>query len=88
MLVHGDVTGADHAGLAHAHGDDGGVRRPPAPRGHDALRGIHASHVLRRGLGTDEDDLLARVRPLHRAVGIEDGLADGGPGGGRETAGQ
>src|SRR5262249_3727484 len=77
LLVHGDLAGADHAGLAHADGDDGGVRGPAAPRGHDALRGVHAGDVLGRSLGADEDDLLVRAGPFNRAVGVEDRLADG-----------
>src|SRR5262249_61408343 len=88
MLVHDDLAGADHAGLAHADGDDGGVRRPAAPRGHDAFRGVHTGDVLGRGLGTDEDDLLVRARPFDRAVGVEDRLADGSAGGCRKTATQ
>src|SRR5882724_130612 len=54
VLVHGDFRGADHAGLAHPDRDHRRVRGPAAPRGDDALRGVHARHVFRRGLGTNE----------------------------------
>ena len=37
LLVDDDVAGADDAGLAHADGDHGRVRRAAAPRGDDAL---------------------------------------------------
>ena len=88
MLVHDDFAGADHAGLAHPDGDDGRVRSPAAARGHDALRGVHAGHVLRRGLRTNEDDLLVRVHPLHRAIGVENRLADRRSRGGGQATGQ
>ena len=40
------------------------------------LRGEHAVNVVGRGLDADEDDRVAGLLGLHRAIGIEDGLAD------------
>lgn len=50
---------AAHARLAHAAGDDGGVRGLAAAGGEDALGGDHAVEVVGVGLAADEDDLLA-----------------------------
>lgn len=73
-----EVLGAADTGLAHAAGDDGGVRRLAAARGEDALGGDHAVEVVGVGLAADQDDLLARTRPLDGGVRVEDGLADRG----------
>ena len=47
------------AGIAPAAGDDGRVADQAAARGEDALRGLHAVHVLGGGLVADQDHLLA-----------------------------
>ena len=54
-----ELLGAADTGLAHAAGDDGGVRGLAAARGQDALGGDHAVEVVGVGLAADEDDLLA-----------------------------
>lgn len=79
------VLGAADTGLAHAAGDDGGVRGLAAARGQDALGGDHAVQVVRVGLAADQDDLLAGPRPLDGGVRVEDGLADGGTGRGGDA---
>ncbi len=81
------LLGTADTGLAHAAGDDGGVRGLAAARGEDALGGDHAVQVVRVGLAADQDDLLAGARPLHRGVGVEDDLADRGAGRGGEAPG-
>ena len=60
-------------GLPHAHGDDCRVRGAATARGDDALGRVHAGHVLRRGLGTDEDDPVASFGPLHRPIRARQG---------------
>ncbi|CAM5529829.1 hypothetical protein SNARM312S_07686 [Streptomyces narbonensis] len=81
-----ELLGAADTGLAHAAGDDGGVRGLAAARGEDALGGDHAVQVVRVGLASDQDDLLAGAGPLDRGVRVEDGLADGGARGGGDAA--
>ena len=72
------LLGAADAGLAHAAGDDGGVRGLAAAAGQHALGGDHPGEVVGVGLPADQDDLLAAVGPLDGGLGGEHGLADGG----------
>lgn len=81
-----EVLGAADTGLAHAAGDDGGVRGLAAARGQDALGGDHAVQVVGVGLAADQDDLLAGTGPLDGRVRVEDGLADGRTRGGGDAA--
>src|SRR5690606_28630601 len=74
------LLGAAHAGLAHAAGDDGGVRGLAAAAGEDAAGGDHAGQVVGVGLAADQDDVLALGGQLGGPLGGEDGLADGGAG--------
>ena len=60
------LLGAAHAGLAHAAGDDGGVRGLAAAAGQDALGGDHAGQVVGVGLPADQDDLLAAAAHFDR----------------------
>ncbi len=83
-----DLLGAADTGLAHAAGDDGGVRGLAAAGGQDALGGDHAVEVVGVGLPPDEDDLLARPRPLDGGVRVEDGLAHGRTGRSGDAAAQ
>ena len=62
VLVHGAIAGAGHAALAHAAGDDGGVRGHAAARGEDAGGDFHARDVLRGGFAAHQDDDLDRRR--------------------------
>ncbi len=68
------LLGTTDAGLAHAAGDDGGVRGLAATAGEDALGGDHALEVVGVGLAAAEDDLLSAAGPLDGGVGVEDGL--------------
>ncbi len=83
-----ELLGAADAGLAHAARDDGRVRGLAAARGQDALGGDHAVEVVGVGLAADQDDLLARARPLHGGVRVEDGPADRGARRGGDAAAQ
>ena len=56
LFVHHDLAGAGHAALAHAAGDDGGVRGHAAARGQNAGCDLHAVNVFRRGFAADQDD--------------------------------
>jgi hypothetical protein len=71
---------AADAGLAHAAGDDGGVRGLAAAAGEHALGGDHPGEVVGVGLPPDEHHLLAAVGPLHGLLRGEHRLADGGSG--------
>src|SRR5690606_13977918 len=48
---------ADDGGLAHAAGDDRGVRGHPAAGGEHRTGGQHAVEVLGRGLQSHQDDV-------------------------------
>ena len=85
LLIHGDGAAAGDAALAHAAGNNGSVRGHAAADGQDALSGLHAGDVLRRGLETDENDLLAALLPFDRVVSGEDDLAAGSARGCAET---
>ena len=77
--------GPDHGRLAPAPGHHGGVAHQPAPGGQDALGGQHAVDVLGRGLGADQDHLLAPAGGGRRVVGGEVGPAHRRPGRGRRA---
>ena len=55
-LVNGAVAGAGHAALAHAAGNDSGVRSHAAARGENPGRDFHAGDILRGGFAADQDD--------------------------------
>ena len=82
------LGGADHGGDAPAAGDDGGVADHAAASGEDALRRLHAEHVVGGGLGADEDDVLAAVAGLHRLVGRHRDAPARGAGRGRQAGGE
>ena len=84
------VAGAGHAALAHAAGDDGGVRGHAAARGENAGGDFHARDVLRRGFAADQDDdcVGAVGVELDGVLGGEDDLADSRAGRGRQAGGQ
>ena len=67
--------GADHAWPPHAARHHRGVARHAAARGDDAGRGMHALHVLRRGLDPGEDQRVALRLEMHGLVGVEHELA-------------
>jgi hypothetical protein len=72
--------GAADANLAHLAGDERRVRGDTAAGGENALGRDHAAEIFGRGLDADEQHLLALVRGLHGAVGVEVDLAGGGAG--------
>ena len=82
LLVHLDLAAAGNAALTHAARDNSRVGGHTAADGQDALSGLHALDVLRGGLETDENDLLAALLPLLGVLGREDDLAAGSAGGG------
>ena len=59
FFIHAQRTAAGDAAGAHAAGNDSRVGGHAAAGGQDALRMRHALDILRRGLQTDENDLLA-----------------------------
>ena len=61
-FVDGAVAGAGHAALAHAAGNDSGVRGHAATRGENAGRDFHAGDIFRRGFAADQDDGSCRSR--------------------------
>ena len=86
-LVDLDGLAADDARLAPAAGDDGRVARLAAGAGEDALREVHAGHVLGAGLLADEQDRVVRVLLGVRdgRLGREDDLAGRRAGAGRDA---
>ena len=89
-LVDDAVSRAGHAALAHAAGDDGGVRCHAAARGENAGCDLHAGDVLRRGFAADEDDVLecSGGARLYSFLGGEDDLTDGRAGRCRQAGGE
>jgi hypothetical protein len=81
------VAGARDAGPAHAARHDGGVAGHAAPGGDDAARGVHAVDVLGRGLFAHQDHGLAGGGGLFGGVAVEDDLAGGRAGRGRQALG-
>ena len=72
---------SDDGRLAELARHQGGVARPAAAGGKDALRGEHAVHVIGLGLGSDQDDLAPVVAQPLGSVRVERGHADSGTGG-------
>ena len=70
VTVDGDVSGADDGGDAPTVGDDGGVAHHAAPCGEDAVRHLHAEHIVRCRLRPHEDH-------AHSGVGSRDRLVRG-----------
>ena len=86
-VIDADRAGAGNAGLAHAARDHGGVRGHAAARREDALGGVHAVDIFRRGFDPHQDDLLALGLQLGGFVGREHDLAGGGAGRSRQAGG-
>ena len=84
------VAGAGHAALAHAAGDDSGVRGHAAARGENAGGDFHAGDVFRRGFAADQDDdLVGAVGvTLDGFFGGEDDLSDSRARRSRQAGGQ
>jgi len=72
------ALGARDAGLAHAARDHGRVAGFAAARCQHTFGRDHAVDVIGVGLDADQDDGLAFLRLLLRAVGVEDGFSAGG----------
>ena len=89
-FVNEAIAGAGHAALAHAAGDDSGVRGHAAARGENAVGHFHAGDVLRRGFAADENDdrVFAAGVLLDGFFGGEDDLADSRAGRGRQAGGE
>ena len=89
-FVDNAVAGAGHAALAHAAGDDSGVRGHAAARGQNAVGNFHAGDVLRGGFAADQNDGLvgAVLVLLDGFFGGEDDLADGRAGRSRQAGGE
>ena len=89
-FVDGAVAGAGHAALAHAAGDDSGVRGHAAARGENAGGNFHAGDVFRRGFAADQDDgwIGAAGVVLDGIFGGEDDLADSRAGRCRQAGGE
>ena len=71
ILVHIHVTAAGDAAGAHASCDNGCMGGHAASHGQDALCGVHAVDVLRRGLLTDHDDSCAGCMSGNRILRVE-----------------
>ena len=82
------VRSAGDAGSTHAPRHHGRVRRHASVAGDDTLGLDESVDVVRVGLPTHEDDLLAPGATLFRVVGGEDHLAHGRPRRGVQTGGQ
>ena len=85
LLVHLDIAAAGDAARTHAARDDCRVRGLTAADSKDALRELHALDVLRRGLETDKDDLLACLAFLDGVLSREDDGTCSGAGGCSDT---
>jgi hypothetical protein len=83
--VDDDGLAAGDAGLAHAARHHRRVRGLAAAAGQDALRLEEAVDVLGLGLLAHQDDALAGAAARFRRVGVEDDLAGGGAGRGRQA---
>ena len=88
LVIDAQRAGAGDAGLAHAARHDGGVRGHAAARGENAFRGVHAVDVFRARLDAHENDLAARGGERLGLFRIEDDLADGRAGRGRQAGGE
>ena len=71
FLVNAQRATAGDAAGAHAAGNDGRVRGHAAAGGQDALRMRHAFDIFRRGLQTNQNDLLAGLGGSGRFLGGE-----------------
>ena len=82
LVVDLQVAGARNAALAHAARNDGRVRSHTAARGQNAVCGVHALQVFRRGFDADEDRLFTLFGPFFGVVGEEYDLPRSGARGG------
>jgi hypothetical protein len=89
-FVDGAIAGAGHAALAHAAGNDGGVRGHAAARGENSSGHFHARDVLRRGFAADENDdrIFAAGVLLDGFFGGENDLAHSRAGRCRQAGGE
>ena len=71
FFIHAQRAAAGDAAGAHAAGNNGRVGGHAAAGGQDALRMRHALDILRRGLQTDQNDLLAGLGSRGRLFGGE-----------------
>ena len=60
-FVYDAIACAGHAALAHAAGNDSGVRGHAAARSQNSVGNFHAGDVLRRGFAAHENDGLVRA---------------------------
>ena len=90
VLVDEAIARAGHAALAHAAGDDRGVRGHAAARGENSGGHFHARDVLRGGFAADQDDdrVFAAGVLLDGFLGGEDNLSDSRAGRGRQASGE
>ncbi len=84
-VVDTQLARAGDTGLAHAARHDGGVRGHAAARSQHRLGRDHAVEVFGRGLDAHQDHLLAGLGQLLGLVGVEDDLAAGRAGRGRQA---
>ncbi|MNQ73274.1 hypothetical protein D3C85_880010 [compost metagenome] len=85
LLIDRDFTGAGDARTPHAARHHGRVAGHAAARRDDAARRVHAVDVLGRGFLADQDDGVADLRQALGLVGVEDDLAGGRAGRGRQA---
>ena len=71
FLVHLDVAAAGYAAGTHSAGNNGSVRGLTAANGEYTLSILHTLDVLRRGLETNENNLLALLSVLNGVLGCE-----------------
>ena len=84
-LVHLDGAAAGDAAGAHAAGHDGRVGGHAAADGQDALGVVHAFDILGGGFQSNQNDLVALLRPLSGVLSREDDLTAGSAGGSGEA---
>ena len=80
--------GADDARPPHAARHHRGVAGHAAAGGDDARRGMHALHILGRGLDPRQDQGVALRLEMHGLVGVEHELAGRGAGRGGQARGR
>ena len=85
LFIHLDGAAAGDAAGAHAARDNSCVGGHAAADGQNALCVMHALDILRRGLETDQNDLLAALGPLGSGLSRENDLAAGSAGRGGEA---
>ena len=86
LLVHIDIAAAGNAAGTHSAGNNRRMGGHTAANGQNALRSLHAGNILRRGLQTNQYDLLAGALPFFGIIRGKHDLAAGSTGRSTKTS--